>query len=52
LPLGLYEVQWSSNLANPTWNTLTNNLAGTGANVQISVPITSGARFYRILTPP
>jgi chitinase len=52
LPLGLYEVQWSSNLANPTWNTLSNNVAGTGANVQITVPTTSSARFYRILTPP
>jgi hypothetical protein len=54
LPLGLYRVQWSSNLALAPWITLTNNVAGTGANVPISdpEPATAPARFYRIQTPP
>jgi chitinase len=54
LPLGLYRVQWSSNLSVSSWNTLTNNVAGTGTNVQIAdtVPATAPARFYRIQTPP
>jgi chitinase len=54
LPLGLYRVQWSSNLAAAPWNTLTNNVAGTGTNVQITdpTPATLPARFYRIQTPP
>jgi chitinase len=54
LPLGLYQVQWSSNLAAPSWNTLSNNITGTGTNAQITDPAAgnSSARFYRILTPP
>ncbi len=54
LPLGLYRVQWSSNLAEAPWNTLTNDVAGTGTNVQITdpTPATLPARFYRIQTPP
>jgi GH18 family chitinase len=54
LPLGLYQVQWSSNLASASWNTLINNVAGTGTNVQIAdpAPATAPARFYRIETPP
>jgi len=54
LPLGLYLVQWSSNLALAAWNTLTNNVAGTGTNVPITdpAPATAPARFYRIQTPP
>jgi chitinase len=54
LPLGLYQVQWSSNLASALWNILTNNVAGTGTNVQIAdpAPATAPARFYRIQTPP
>jgi GH18 family chitinase len=54
LPLGLYAVQWSSNLALSVWNTLTNNVAGTGTNVQIAdpAPATAPERFYRIQTPP
>jgi chitinase len=55
-PLGLYNVQWSSDLSLETWNTLTNNVASTGSNVQnIQVtdptPATLPARFYRIQTP-
>jgi chitinase len=54
LPLGLYRVQWSSNLSLAPWNTLTNNVAGTGTNVPITdpAPATAPARFYRIQTPP
>jgi chitinase len=54
LPLGLYSVQWTSNLALAPWNTLTNNVAGTGTNVPITdpAPATAPARFYRIQTPP
>jgi len=52
LPLGLYRVQWSSNILTTSWNTLTNNLPGTGANFQISDPATQPNRFYRIQTPP
>jgi len=54
LPLGLYSVQWSSNLSQTLWNTLTNNVSGTGTNVPIidPNPATAPARFYRIQTPP
>ena len=54
LPLALYNVQWSSNIASTVWNTLTNNVPGTGTNVQVSDPATATApaRFYRIQTPP
>jgi len=53
-PLGLYSVQWSSNLNNPVWNILTNNVAGTGTNISITdpTPATNSARYYRIQTPP
>jgi chitinase len=54
LPLALYNVQWSSNLALSLWNTLTNNVPGTGSNVPINdpKPATAPACFYRIQTPP
>jgi len=54
LPLGLYNVQWTSNLSLPLWNTLTSNVAGTGTNVLIidPTPAIPPARFYRIQTPP
>jgi chitinase len=54
LPLGLYSVQWTSNLSQAAWNTLTNNVAGNGANIEISdpTPATLPARLYRIQTPP
>jgi chitinase len=49
--LGEYEIQWSSNLANPSWNVLSNNITGTGANAQVTVSTTGSVRFYRIVTP-
>jgi chitinase len=54
IPLGLYAVQWTSNLAQPSWNTLTNNVSGTGTNVPITdpTPATAPARYFRIQTPP
>lgn len=54
LPLGLYQIQWSSNLAFGAWNTLTNNVSGTGTNIQIADPVsvTAPGRFYRVKTPP
>jgi hypothetical protein len=54
VPLGLYAVQWTSNLALARWNTLTNGLTGAGTNLQITdpAPATGPARFYRIQTPP
>jgi len=54
LPLGLYRVEWCTNLSQPQWNTLTNSLAGTGTNLTITdpIPATAPARFYRIQTPP
>lgn len=52
-PLGEYRVEWSSNLIVTPWNTLTNNVTGTGTNMQITDPApTPPARFYRIQTPP
>jgi chitinase len=55
-PLALYDVQWSSDLSLGSWNMLTNNMAGTGSNVQnIQItdptPATLPVRFYRIQTP-
>ncbi len=54
LPLGLYRVLWTSNLALAPWNTLTNDVAGTGTNVPVAdpAPATVPGRFYRIQTPP
>ncbi|HEX4120518.1 MAG TPA: glycoside hydrolase family 18 protein [Verrucomicrobiae bacterium] len=54
LPLGLYSVEWTTNLAAPSWNILSNNVAGTGTNVVINVPAGAAQteRFYRIQTPP
>jgi chitinase len=53
LPLGLYSIEWTSNLNAPTWTVLSNNVAGTGTNIVITVPVaTQTERFYRIQTPP
>jgi chitinase len=54
LPLGLYEVEWSTNLLKEPWIALSNNISGTGANVTLTdaAPATAAARFYRIKTPP
>ncbi len=55
-PLGLYTVEWTSNLAKPSWMTLDSNLSGIGTNVQtIQVtdpsPANQPSRFYRVHTP-
>ena len=54
LPLASYRVQWSSNLNSGVWNTLTNNVAGTGSPLPIndSNGMGQAARFYRVKTPP
>jgi hypothetical protein len=54
LPLGLYSIEWTSNLNAPTWTVLSNNVAGTGTNLVVTVPATATQteRFYRIQTPP
>lgn len=53
-PLGLYRVLCSSNAAGTQWNTLTNNVSGTGSNVLITDPnpATNTAQYYRVQTPP
>ncbi|HEY3862222.1 MAG TPA: glycoside hydrolase family 18 protein [Verrucomicrobiae bacterium] len=53
-PLGLYRVEWASNLITSSWNTLTNNVAGTGTNVPVAdpTPAIAPSRFYRVQTPP
>jgi chitinase len=53
LPLALYRILWSSDLLK--WNTLTNDVSGTGAILQINDPAQPGSqlqRFYRVQTPP
>jgi chitinase len=55
LPLGLYRVEWLTNLTSGSWNILTNNIPGTGGVLQITDPGALGAqpeRFYRVRTPP
>jgi chitinase len=56
IPLGSYEVQWSSNLVTGVWNSLlTTNITGLGGLLQVrdSTAVTGQTqRFYRILTPP
>lgn len=54
LPLAQYRILWTSNLNGGAWETLTNNVPGTGAPVWITDPIGSGAaaRYYRVQTPP
>jgi chitinase len=55
LPLALYRVLWTSNLAGSNWNTLTNNVPGTGGLLQITDPnvaTNTSPRFYRVQTPP
>jgi chitinase len=54
-PLALYRILWTSNLTLSAWNTLSNNVSGSGGMLQITDP---GAttnqlqRFYRVQTPP
>ena len=55
MPLALYRVQWTTNLASGAWNTLTNNVSGTGGIMQITDAGALGSRaqrFYRVRTPP
>jgi chitinase len=54
LPLAQYRILWTSNLNVGAWQTLTNNIPGTGGSVWITDPvgIGAGARFYRVQTPP
>jgi chitinase len=54
LPLAQYRILWTSNLNGGAWETLTNNVPGTGDTVRITDPIGIGAaaRFYRVQTPP
>jgi chitinase len=55
LPLGLYRAQWTSNLLNGPWMTLTNNVPGTNGSVQVFDPgaaLSQAQRFYRVQTPP
>jgi len=55
LPLGAYDIEWSSNLTGNFWNTLVvTNVTGSGGVLQIVDPNTGGQpqRFYRVQTPP
>ncbi len=54
LPLGLYRVQWTSNLNATAWSTLTNGLSGTGGALQVidRGAVNQSGRYYRIQTPP
>lgn len=52
--LGSYRVQWTDNLTNTTWNTLTvTNVSGASQLLQIldPTPIGQPQRFYRIQSP-
>jgi len=55
LPLGLYRVQWTTNVASGAWFTLTNNIAGQGSDVVVAdyaARTNAQPRFYRVQTPP
>ena len=55
VPLALYRVLWTSNLTLSVWNTLSNNVPGSGGTLQITDPGTitnQPQRFYRVQTPP
>jgi chitinase len=54
LPLAEYRILWTSNLNGGAWETLSNNIPGTGGLVWITdqIGIGAGARFYRVQTPP
>jgi hypothetical protein len=55
ISLGLYQVQWSSNLASGLWNPLiTTNVTGLGGALQIhdfGARSNQFGRFYRVQTP-
>jgi subtilisin-like proprotein convertase family protein len=46
----LYDVQWTASVASGSWNTVTNNVAGTGGIVQLTDTGAAGAagRTYRV----
>jgi len=56
ISLGLYQVQWTSNLASGFWNPLiTTNVTGVGGALQIhdfGARSNQFGRFYRVQTPP
>lgn len=55
MPLALYRVQWTTDPASEVWNTLTNNLTGTGGIMQVTDPgalASQSPRYYRVRTPP
>ena len=55
MPLALYRVQWTTNPTNANWNTLTNNISGTGGIMQLTDPralASQTTRYYRVRTPP
>jgi len=55
MPLALYRVQWTTDLAGGAWNTLTNNLSGTGGIMQVTdagAAVSPLPRYYRVRTPP
>lgn len=55
LPLGSYRVQWTSNMATNSWNTLAlTNVSGSGGLLQVTDTNSSSQpqRFYRVQTPP
>ncbi|HWV98861.1 MAG TPA: glycoside hydrolase family 18 protein [Candidatus Acidoferrum sp.] len=55
LPLAAYRLLWTTNLETPNWNTLTNNIPGSGAPIQLADPGAAAnqpSRFYRLQTPP
>ncbi len=54
-PLGIYQVQWSSDLRAGIWHVLTNYTAGAELVVQLPYPLPHGPaspRYYRVVTPP
>jgi len=55
VPLGSYRLQWSSNLAAGSWNSLVvTNVTGTGGVLHVTDPaaLNQPGRFYRVQTPP
>jgi chitinase len=54
LPLGIYSVEWKSNLTSGIWNTLTvTNVSGTGGVLEVFDPILTNTpqKFYRAQSP-
>jgi chitinase len=58
LPLSLYRLSWTTNLASGTWQTLTSNIPGGPDGLTLLYITDPGAldlapeRFYRVQTPP